>query len=260
MKIINLSDEHEKLFIHCLEDWSDDMKESGEHRTCWVKKMKNHGLGVKLALDDNGQVGGMIQYIPIEYSLAEGRDLYFIPCIWVHGHKEGRGNFQKKGMGKALLQTAEEDVQKRGAKGLVAWGLSLPFWMKASWYKKRGYKKVDKMGMQVLLWKPFEKDAESPKWIRPRKKPERIPGKVVVSAFVSGVCSVGGINYERAKNAAASFGEEVEFQGFDTSDREVFREWGLQDAVFIDGKNITTGPPLTYDKMLKKIAKRVKRL
>ena len=29
-------------------------------------------------------------------------------------------------------------------KGIAAWGLSLPFWMKASWFKKHGFKKVDK--------------------------------------------------------------------------------------------------------------------
>ena len=57
---------------------------------------------VKLALDDDGQVGGMIQYLPIEHSFAEGRHLHYVACTWVHGHKQGRGNFQKRGMGKAL--------------------------------------------------------------------------------------------------------------------------------------------------------------
>ena len=86
----------------------------------------------------------MIQYVPIEQSVAEGNDLYFINCIWVHGYKEGRGSFRKQGMGKSLLQAAETDVEARGAKGLVAWGLVLPFWMKASWFKQHGYTKVDR--------------------------------------------------------------------------------------------------------------------
>jgi len=43
-----------------------------------------------LTVDDNGKVGGMIQYIPIEHSFAEGKDLYFINCILVHGYKKGR--------------------------------------------------------------------------------------------------------------------------------------------------------------------------
>ena len=44
---------------------------------------------MKLAVGDNGEVGGMIQYIPIEHSFAEGKNLYFINCIWVHGYKIG---------------------------------------------------------------------------------------------------------------------------------------------------------------------------
>src|SRR5512133_1481769 len=148
MKIIDLTPENEKHYFCCLEDWSDDVKEAGNHKACWYRKMKDKGLRVKLAQDDNGVTGGMIQYLPIELSPFEGRDLYAVLCIWVHGHKQGIGNFQKKGMGKALLKAAEEDVKNIGAKGLVTWGLILPFFMKASWFKKQGYTVVDKEGIK----------------------------------------------------------------------------------------------------------------
>ena len=52
------------------------------------------------------------------------------------------GNRQKKGMGKALLEAAETDVKDKGAKGIAAWGLALPIWMKASWFKKQGYRSL----------------------------------------------------------------------------------------------------------------------
>ncbi len=120
-------------------------------------------------MDANGEVGGMIQYIPVEQSFVAGNDLYFIYCIWVHGHKKGRGNFQKKGMGKTLLHAAEADAKDRGAKGMAAWGIPLPFWMKASWFKKQGYTRVDKQqGIlgPVLMWQPFTDNAIPPKWIR----------------------------------------------------------------------------------------------
>ena len=58
-------------------------------------------------------------------------------------------------MGKALLVAAEDDARDRGAQGMAARGMFLPFWMKASWFKKQGYSKVDKQGLSVLLWKPF---------------------------------------------------------------------------------------------------------
>ncbi|MCD6494900.1 GNAT family N-acetyltransferase [Candidatus Bipolaricaulota bacterium] len=260
MKIVDLTDERKDLYLVCLEDWSAEMKDAGDKKRLWYDKMQGRGLRVKLSLDDTGTVGGMIQYAPIEHTFVEGKDLYFIYCIWVHGYKRGRGNFQKQGMGKALLAAAEADAAERGAKGMVAWGVSLPFWMRASWFKKHGYLKVDKKGMQVLLWKPFTDAAIPPKWIKEKKKPERIHGQVTVTSFISGWCSAQNIVYERAKRAAAEFGDKVVFQEIDTFDRPTLLEWGNSDALFIDGKEVRTGPPPSYEKLRKLIAQRLKRL
>lgn len=209
MIIKDLTLEHEKLYFMCLEDWSEEMKEAGIHKEKWYCSMKDKGLRVKLAQDDGGSIGGMIQYIPVELSFVAGKELYFINCIWVHGHKQGRGNFQNKGLGKALLAAAEEDVRLLGAKGIVAWGLILPFFMRASWFKRQGYKAIDRQGIQVLLWKPFTDDAIPPKWIRQQKKPGIDPGKVVVSAFINGWCPAQSITFERAKRASAEFAERL---------------------------------------------------
>ena len=262
MQIIDLAEEYKKLYFVCLEDWSEEMKEAGDHKAVWYNKMKDKGLRVKLALDDSGEVGGMIQYIPIEHSFADGKDLYFINCIWVHGHKKGRGNFQKKGMGKALLQAAEDDVKAMGLKGIAAWGIPLPFWMKASWFKEHGYDKVDKQGFlgPVLLWKPFTKEATPPKLIRQKKKPEVTPGKVTITAFVNGWCPAQNMIFERARRAAAEFGDKIIFREIDTFDRQTFLEWGITDALFLDNKSVRTGPPPSYDKILKMITRRVNKL
>lgn len=260
MKVVDLTENHKQLYFLCLEDWSDEIKEAGNHKELWYDKMKDKGLGVKLAIDDNGEVGGMIQYVPIEHSNIEGKDLYFIYCIWVHGYKKGRGNFQKKGMGKALVQAAEADVKAKGAKGIAAWGLLLPFWMRASWFKKQGYVKTDRQGIQVLLWKPFTDDAIPPKLIKQKKKPEIQPGKVTVTSFINGWCPSQNLVFERAKRAALEFQDKVEFRKIDTSDRDVFLEWGISDALFIDNKNIRTGPPPPYKKIRKLIAKKIKKL
>ena len=250
------------MYFVCLEDWSEEIKEAGDHKEVWYNKMKDKGLRVKLALGDSGVVGGMIQYVPIEHSSAEGKDLYFINCIWVHGYKQGRGNFRKRGMGKALLQAAEDDANALGAKGMVAWGIPLPFWMKASWFKKQEYTRVDKLGFlgPVLLWKPFTREAVPPKWIRPKKKPETIPGRVGVTAFLNGWCPAQSIVFERARRAAAEFGDKVAFRAVDTFDRKTFLEWGISDALFIDGKEVRTGPPPSYEKIRKLIASRVRKL
>lgn len=260
MKIIELSTQNENLYFQCLEDWSEEIKEAGNHKETWYNKMKDKGLRVKLAQDDDENIGGMIQYLPIEHSHVDGKDLHFVYCIWVHGHKEGRGSFQKKGMGKALLKEAEEDVKALGSKGLAAWGVSLPFFMRASWFKKQGYKVVDKDGIIILLWKAFSEDAKPPKWIRLKKKPELVPGKVTVSAFINGWCPAQNMVFERAKRAAAELGEKVLLKEYYTSDRDVFSEWGISDALYVDDREVKTGPPPSYEKIKKIIAKKIKRL
>ena len=262
MRIIDLEQSHLPLYFVCLEDWSDEIKEAGNHKEIWYSRMKDKGLRVKLALDDSGTVGGMIQYAPIEHSTVEGKDLYFIYCIWVHGYKQGRGDFRRQGMGKALLQAAEDDVRALGAKGIVAWGLRLPIWMKASWFKKYGFKIADKEGMQALMWKPFTTDAVPPKWSRQVKSPSPVPGKVTITSFHSGWCPAQNIVVERAKRLAqdSELKDKAAFREIDTFDPAVFREWGIADALFVDNKQVRTGPPPSYEKIRKLVVKRAKRL
>lgn len=259
-QVIDLTPEYYTTYFNCLEDWSGEMQEAGGHKACWYHKFKDKGLRVKLALTDEGRVAGMIQYLPIEESIIEGEGLYFILCIWVHGYKEGVGRQQGQGLGVALLEAAETDAGNRGAKGMAAWGLWLPVWMKAAWFKKQGYKKADRESMRVLVWKAFTPDARAPRWIRQQKPVAKTPGKVTVTAFINGWCPAQNIVFERAKRACAGFDDKAVFETIDTSDRQVFLEWGIADGIFIDGKKLSFGPPLSYEKIMRKIAGHVKKL
>ena len=132
--------------------------------------------------------------------------------------------------------------------------------MRAKWFKKHGYRKVDRSGISVLLWKPFSDDASPPRWIKAKRKPELILGKVAVTALVNGWCS--GINgmIERARQISSEFGDKVVFREIDTSNRVAVRGWGLSDGLFVDHKNIYKGPPLSYEKIKKIIGKKVRKL
>jgi GNAT superfamily N-acetyltransferase len=260
MKIIDLAENYVGTYCHCLEEWSNEMKEAGNHKECWYRQMKDKGLGVKLALNETGEAVGMIQYIPVEYSYAEGTDLYAILCTWVHGYKQGVGNYQKKGIGKSLLLAAEEDARNRRAKGMVAWGLPVPVWMKASWYKKQGYREVDRNGFlgPALLWKPFSEDALPPKWIREKKRPGKSNEPLVITGFINGWCPAGNIAFERARRAAAEFSERVSFREIRTADRKVFLEWGISDGVFIGDRQVGIGPPPDIDRIRRMIKKHLR--
>jgi len=259
MKITDIIPENEKLYFCCLEEWSEEMKEAGDYKQRWYEQMKDHGARVKFSLDDNNIIGGMIQYIPIEQSMFEGKNLYVVLCIWVHGYNKGRGNYQKKGMGTALLKAAEEDSRALGANGLVTWGLMLPFFMRASWFKRHGYKVVEKNGFMRLLWKPFNVNAIPPRFIKQKKKPEKGSDKVNLSIFTNGWCPAQNIACERAKRAAREFEGKIDLQEFNTIDRVLVNEWGISDGLFVEGIEIGTGPPPSYGKIKKKIEKQVRK-
>jgi GNAT superfamily N-acetyltransferase len=260
MRIINISQDNEKEYFCCLEEWSDEIKEAGDHKQRWYERMKDKGVRVKFAQDDDGVIGGMIQYMPVEHSIFEGRGLYAILCIWVHGYKQGRGDYRRKGMGTALLKTAEEDCKDLGAKGMITWGLAIPVWMRASWFKSKGYKVVDKDGINRLLWKPFMDDVAPPGFIKPKKLPQKGKGKVNVTIFRTGWCPVMNLAYERTIRASKEFGDRIETTEYDTLDKQIVEEWGITDRIFLDGREIRTGPPPSYEKIRNKLEKRVRRI
>ncbi|SHJ42193.1 Acetyltransferase (GNAT) family protein [Dethiosulfatibacter aminovorans DSM 17477] len=260
MKIMDLKTEYNNTYFNCLEDWSEEMKDAGNHKSLWYEKMKDKGLRVKLAVDDEGRACGMIQYVPSEYSFIGKEGFYMIMCIWVHGYDEGVGNRQKKGIGTMLIEAAEKDCREMGVKALLAWGVSVPFFMKASWFKKHGYRKIDKDSIRVLLWKPFVEGIEPPVLIKMRKKPELVEGKVKIDAFVNGWCPAQNIVFERTRKAVEEFKDSVIVEIYDTTDIDVYREWGILDGVYVDGKTIQKGPPPSYEKIHKIIKKKVEKL
>ncbi len=261
MRIVDLSEGHLDLFAVCLEDWSDEAAEAGNRRRLWIERFRERGLRAKLALDDSGEPAGMIQYLPIEESFAEGEGLSFIPCIWVHGHTEGRGDFQGRGMGTALLEAAEADARAHGATGMAAWGVALPFWMKASWFRKHGYRTADRLGISVLLWKPFTPDSTPPRWYpKGRRLPDPVPGKVNITVFNHGWCMAANLTTERVRRACSECGPAVACCVIDTSEPASAASWGFTDEIFIDGKRLRTGPPPSFEKVHSAIARRVAKL
>lgn len=260
MQVVDLCDDYVRTYLACLEEWSDEMTEAGDHKSRWYESMKDRGLRVKLALDEERRAVGMIQYLPVEQSIAEGEGLYMVLCIWVHGYPQGVGDHQGHGIGSALLAAAEADAEQLGAKGLAAWGITLPFWMRSSWFKKHGYETADRSEGRELVWKRFSVDAEAPKWVTPGSAPEPVDGQVTMTAYLSGWCPAMNLTYERSRRVAEDLGEPVVFVPIDTSDPAAMRRHGQNDAVFLDGKKLQRGAPPSYDKIRKKTQKRVRRV
>ncbi|HEX3047090.1 MAG TPA: hypothetical protein VHY08_20220 [Bacillota bacterium] len=182
--------------------------------------------------------------------------LYFIQCLWVHGYNKGMGNMHGRGIGKSLLRAAEEEVKELGAKGMAAWGME----DQASWFRAQGFIDADSIGVSFLLWKAFVDDAEAPCWIQPRKTPEAIPGKVTVRMFINGWCTDTYEVVEFVRKAVAGCDDRVIFQEIDTSDSWTLQEWGIENAMFIDGDCVwsyTDYPPPTPEEIRNKIEQKL---
>ena len=259
VRVVDLPDRHLWSFLVCLEDWSPDMADVLDHKARWYAMARHEGLRVKLAVDRDDRPLGMIQYVPIEMSPAEGEGLYVILCIWVHGSRRGIGDVQGRGVGTALLDAAEEDARSLGAQGMAAWGLRLPVWMRSAWFKKHGYRPVDRLGVRELVWKPFVDGAREPRWVPEKPVPDGEPGKVNVIAFDGGWCPAANLVYERARRAAEDLGPEVSFTTIDTTDREVFLRCGRSNQVLVDGRPLQRGAPPSYRAVRRRIGRKLKR-
>lgn len=253
MQVVDLTPKHLETYLHCLEPWSAEIVTGVPRRRAWYDQMKDKGLIVKLAIDDDGAVAGMLQSLPIEQTHMQGEGLYVVLCIWVHGHKQGVGDRQHKGMGRALLAAVEAEARERGALGMAAWGLALPMWMRASWFERQGYRRADRDGMARLVWKPFVDEARPPTWLTDPITPPSSAEGVQVTCVDAGWCTVQAANCEHARRAAKA--EGADYRSIDTSDPEEARRWRQADGIYVGGKQVAKGPPLSVHKLRKLIAK-----
>lgn len=260
MQIRDLTEADLPAYFCCLEEWEERLEPGKAYKQKWYAQAQNKGLRVKLAIDDDGTPCGMIQYQPVEHTHITGKDIYFIYCIWVHGHTQGIGNRQHKGIGKALLAAAEEDARNLGAKGIAAWGLRIPVWMKAAWFRKQGYQAVHSSGIMQLVFKAWAPDVPKPAFPKPKKKPAAGKEKVILTDFIDGWCTYSNVTHANAAILAAEFPGKVELVTLDATDKEVLAEWGIGEGLYIDGKAVRTAPPLPYAALKSKVEKRIKRL
>jgi hypothetical protein len=77
---------------------------------------------------------------------------------------------------------------------------------------------------------------------------------------VNGWCPAQNLAFERARRAAAPFGDRVECRRVDTGDRATMLAWGECDALFVDDRRVRTGPPPSEEKVAALIRKRLRRV
>jgi ribosomal protein S18 acetylase RimI-like enzyme len=259
MEIVDLTEEHEEVYLCCLKSEDRTLAQGVPIKRRWLDRHRDRGLGVKLAIDDDGEVAGMIQYSPrgLAPFLVADSGTWVVHCIWVHIYEGGIGDRGGRGIGPALLRAAEEDMRARGARGVAAWGIQADEWMNAPWFERHGYHRVDEQGWLALTFKAFNPDVDDPRFLREVKRPGPVPGKARVSSFLIGWCTSGNLNHEWAKRASEELGDAVVFEHFDTSDPTVAAEWGISTGIFVNGEEFPVGGNENYEKVRQFIRDRI---
>ena len=245
VEIRDLTPENLHVEAVCCEEGNEDLERVADQKVAWLNEMMTKGLGAKIAYEDE-RPAGFIEYSPIEVApmAIAGREITLITCIWVFNPDadKGKGGFQGKGYGKALLQAAEDDARRR-SKGMAVSAYDHDFWFTpASFFTHFGYKEVDRRGTRVLLFKAFE-PVESPSFMEPRYEPQLEPDKVVVDAFWNSRCPMGLVVLRRLREVCAEFGDRVVLREVCTNEREVVERYGMSSGIHFNGQSKFWAPP-----------------
>ncbi|MBA7570265.1 N-acetyltransferase [Candidatus Atribacteria bacterium 1244-E10-H5-B2] len=208
-----------------------------KRRITWLRNMYKKGSRVKIASINNDQVG-FLHIMPIEICPwgPVGRDLMVIPCLTVMGKANGRG------IGRALINSAEEEAKGQGRKGIISMGYYHNHWfMPAPFYEKCGFSMIKRKGTIAILGKFFEESTESPQLLKPNFRFKPIAGKVVVDLFWNTFCPTSDIEAQRVHEVTVEFGDSVVVHEYCADERSILSRYQIPRGIFINGKEIWWG-------------------
>jgi len=215
--------------------WREAMKSAMDARKQWLKAMMLKGLQMSIALRETERGNfpkGLIEYMPIEFAPepVKGEKSLFIDCVWVVPP------YWHKGIGKAFLERFIEKARRYGGASVLAyegdkWFGFFPY-MPVSFFKRFGFREVDRDGSRVLLHLNLGAD-EQPTLICPKAKTIEKGDKMVVDVLFNSQCPWSGWMVDKIKRNMKKYNAVV--NAINTNDRKIIEEYGLSRGVYING-------------------------
>lgn len=224
---------------------SEEATASCWRRIPWLREQEQYGLRIKVALIDDKHAG-FLYAMPVEIAPCgpKGRGLMAIQCL---SATEAPG----QGVGRALIEAAEEEARQQKQKGIVVTAYYHDFWfMPAYFFERCGYSRIGEIGEvtdvgtrkylsnMALLWKVFDDSAEPPRFRTPDYVFKPVRGKVVVDLFTTRSCGTYDGEAQRVREVAGEFGDSVVLREYSADDPQVRDEYGLCRGIFINGKAV----------------------
>jgi len=222
-----------------------EIESSSPRRISWLKQMEKNGLKTKVALLDNVHAG-FIYIMPVEINPFEiqGKDLMVFPCL------VSQSKFSSKGVGKKLIEAAEEETLNQNRRGIATIALYGDFWlMPAKYFEKLGYKIAEKRGRRAILWKRFDSSAEPPQFRNPNYKFKPLQGEVVVDLFWNVFCSTSDIEAQRVREVVSEYNNNVVLNEYSTVTPSILKQYGISRGIFVNGKWMGVGPEIEKEKL-----------
>ena len=222
-----------------------EREKSRKRRIFWLRNMEKYGLRVKVALLD-GNHAGFLYIIPIEINPwnIQGKDLMVFPCL------VSQSKFSKKGIGKKLIEAAEQEAKSQGYKGIATSGYFWDFWfMPADYFLKLGFKVADKRGEEAILWEQFDLNADPPKFREENYTFQPIKDKVVIDLFWNRFCLTSDVEAERVREVVSEYGNDVTLNEFSAVDQNILRQYGIERRIYVNGRMMELGSEIEKTKL-----------
>jgi len=265
MEIQTLSEEKLDLICAiCLDPSIDketrDFMDNGmNERICWIKKMRSKGLEILVALEKprqeiihykwvgkmlhsdlsiHGQVPmGLLEYIPIKHALEplKGNNSLFINCIWI------LPPFWLNKVGSALLKSFIDKAQQYGGASVIAydgdrWFSTSIKYMPISFFKKFGFKEVDRDGSRVLLFLDLG-SSNAPKFIYPKIKSFHKAKELILDIFYNSQCPWSKYMINTIKKEVEKF-SDIKINLINTNNSKIIKDLGISRGIYLNGKPI----------------------
>ena len=234
MELVDISADTERAFFTCLHLEEPEDLESTVHSRNWYAEYKDKGYKAQVLRLDDGRIVGKCHYIPIEYSSFVGRDLLAVLCLCVHPYEQHVGDQRRRGYGRLMLDYIERHARSSGFQGVVAWAMDW-HWNPVSFYEHMGYRRVDTQDKVVVVWKPFDPEAEPPQLLRLDDVLGAGREKVRVVVADNPWCDGNG-KLMTAREAVTGIGHLVEYTEVGPPWRNRIIHLGHVGGVFLDGQ------------------------
>ncbi|MFW9819359.1 MAG: GNAT family N-acetyltransferase [Candidatus Thorarchaeota archaeon] len=265
MKIQTITEENLDIICSICLDPSVDketkllMENGMENRINWIKEMMLKGLEILVAFEKprdekihykwvgkilhsdlaiRGQVPmGLVEFIPIEHALEpiNGEKMLFIDCIWI------LPPFWHSGVATALIESLIEKAKPVGGVGVIAYDGDSWFdtsikYMSSSFFKKLGFKEVDRDGTRVLLYYDLGSSIP-PKFILPKSKDITTTKKLNLDIFFNSQCPWSKYMVNTVTSHLKN-NPKININIINTDDKELIKLSGISRGVILNGKPI----------------------